>query len=1014
MKKFLLTLLTVALAVSSIVFVGAACSDNAETGNDKIYTVTFDSDGGTPVENQQVAEGKKANEPDIPVKTGYTFAGWFVKSTEWNFLAYTVTENVDLKAKWIANTYKITFDTAGGKPLSDMEVTYNEAYTLPTPEKEDYVFLGWQENETDFSQSEIWDRTGGAKLTAKWVIAKSTITFDSDGAGEVSPMTINYKEDYSLPVITKEDYKFICWTLNGVKFENGTVLTADITLVAKWEKEKFKYVENDGKITITAYIDSATDVIIPAKINGKQVTAFTSGTFNHNTWITSVTIPDGVIGIDYSAFSGCTGLTNVTIPDSVTSIGSYAFSYCSSLTNVTIGKGVKRIEGGAFWNCNRLTSVYYLGTIDQWAEISFNSLSANPLHIAHNLYINNALVTEIVLTTATKISTCAFSGCSGLTNVTIPDSVTSIGNSAFSGCTGLSNVTIPDSVTSIGDSAFYYCSSLTNINIGNNVTSIGNSIFENCSSLTTVTIGNSVTSISYHAFYGCSNLTSITIPSGVTSIGGSSFWGCGNLTNITISNSVTSIGEWAFRDCISLTNINLPDSVTDIGKSAFYGCDNLTSVALGKGVTIIRDGAFAGCDKLVEVINNSSLNITKGSKENGYIAYYALTVKQGGTSEIVNKNDYLFYTADNVNYLLGYIGKNKELTLPLNYNGENYVIHNYAFYGCTGLTSITIPDSVTSIGDYAFRDCISLTNVTIPASVTSIGDSAFYGCGGLIKEYDGIQYVDNWVVGVVNNFLLTANIKDGTRGIADSAFYNCDRLTKLTIPDSVTSIGSSAFLCCSSLTNITIPDSVTSIGNYAFLCCTGLTSITIPDSVTSIGNSAFSGCSSLTNVTIGKGVTIIGNGAFRDCPIISATIPTTAIHSIPKGYLKTVIIICGDIIDNYAFSGCTGLTSITIGNNVTSIGNYAFSGCTNLTNITIPDSVTSIGDSAFYGCSSLTSITIPDSVASIGWGLFRNCSNLKTINYTGTKEQWDAIDKGYTWDSGVDGYTLNYNYKKEN
>jgi len=291
-------------------------------------------------------------------------------------------------------------------------------------------------------------------------------------------------------------------------------------------------------------------------------------------------------------------------------------------------------------------------------------------------------------------------------------------------------------------------------------------------------------------------------------------------------------------------------------------------------------------------------------------------------------------------------------------------IGDQAFYNCTSLTSVTIPDSVTSIGDRAFRYCISLTSVTIPDSVTSIGEEAFYGCWDLTRLIipGSVTSIDKDAFCFCSS-LTSVTIPDSVTSIGDSAFYGCESLTSVTIPDSVTSIGSCAFYGCASLTSVTIPDSVTSIGGSAFYGCTSLTSVTIPDSVTSIGGSAFYNCKSLTSVTIPGSVTSIGWSAFYGCAsLTSVTIPDSVTS-----------------IGDYAFYGCTSLTSVTIPDSVTSIGDYAFYGCTSLTSVAIPGSVTSIGWSAFYGCASLTSVTIPDSVTSIGNCAFASCTSLTGI-----------------------------------
>ena len=316
---------------------------------------------------------------------------------------------------------------------------------------------------------------------------------------------------------------------------------------------------------------------------------------------------------------------------------------------------------------------------------------------------------------------------------------------------------------------------------------------------------------------------------------------------------------------------------------------------------------------------------------------------------------------------------------------------------------------VTSVKEYAFDGCSGLTSVTIPDGVTSIGENAFRGCSDALfdtKTIPGVKLVGGWAVGYTSSLSGYLDLT-GVRGIADSAFYSCSGLTSVTIPDGVTSIGSAAFRYCSGLTSVTIPDGVTSLGSYGFSGCSGLTNVTIGTGITSIRLDAFSGCRGLTSVTIPYGVTSIGENAFRNCSgLTSVTIPygvtsigqcafdgcsdalfdTTNIPGVKLvggwavGYTSSL---SGPLdltgvrgIGESAFSYCSGLTGVTIPGGVARIGNFVFSSCSGLTSVTIPNSVTSIGDSAFSGCSGLTSVTMPNSVTSIGFHAFQNCSGL--------------------------------------
>ena len=385
----------------------------------------------------------------------------------------------------------------------------------------------------------------------------------------------------------------------------------------------------------------------------------------------------------------------------------------------------------------------------------------------------------------TSIGGSAFEGCTSLTSISIPDGVTSIGDSAFVGCTSLTSISIPDGVTSIGDFAFYGCSSLTNISIPDGVTSIGNWTF-GCTSLSSINIPNSVTNIGREAFYRCSSLTSINIPDGVTSIGEGAFDNCSSLTSINIPNSVTSIGGGAFSGCSSLTSINIPDGVTSIGDFAFDGCSSLSSINIPNSVTSIGESAFSGCSSL------SSINIPDSVTRIGDAAFFGCSslTKTNYTGTIDKWTEIDF--GGNPTYYSRNLYINNQLVTKANLTTATK-ISNYAFTGCTSLTSINIPDSVTRIGDGAFSDCTSLTSINIPDGVTSIGDSAFDGCSSLTS----------------------INIPDGETSIGWRTFCGCSSLTSINIPNSVTSIGYCAFSDCYNLSDVFYSNSDTEWNNIS-------------------------------------------------------------------------------------------------------------------------------------------------------------------------------------------------------
>ena len=392
---------------------------------------------------------------------------------------------------------------------------------------------------------------------------------------------------------------------------------------------------------------------------------------------------------------------------------------------------------------------------------------------------------------------------------------------------------------------------------------------------------------------------------------------------------VVEIGDFAFYWHGSLTSITIPDSVMKIGREAFGKCSSLTSITIPKSVLEIGNRVFYNCSKLNTIV--------------------------------VEEENPNYRSEDGVLY-------NKEQTKLICCSPQKIEakildsvmkIEDDAFYDCSSLTSITIPNGVTEIGSSAFYNCSGLTSIAIPSSVTKIGKYAFYNCSSLTSIM----------------------IPNGATEIGSNAFYNCNGLTSITIPSSVTKIGEYAFYNCSSLTNIMIPNGVTEIGSGAFCHCNGLTSITIPSSVTQIGDDAFYGCSGLTSITIPDSVTEIGSGAFSSCRELNSIVVEEGNlnYRNEDGVLynkeQTELICCP-----------SQKTEVEIPKGVLKIGNNAFASCQRLTSITIPDGVTEIGYGAFSCCSGLTSITIPDSIRYISFDAFQNCNGItKLIIAAGSK-----------------------------
>ena len=537
-------------------------------------------------------------------------------------------------------------------------------------------------------------------LTVLFVLLGSTAILAADDGLITKQITLKLDEAGTLPNRIAVSRKNLITNLKIVGKINGT----DLKFIREMAGCDFNREKTDGKLSI---LDLSEAKIVAG---GDAYTSYQGNnmyTYNDK--------------LGYGAFSGCSGLTSLTIPSSVTEIGESAFQGCSGLSSLTIPSSVTSISDFAFYGCSGLTSL-------------------------------------TIPSSVTSIGNYAFSGCSGLTSLTIPSGVTSTGYGAFEGCSGLTSLTIPSSVTSIDYSAFRGCSGLTSLTIPSSVTSIGNYAFYGCSGLTSLTIPSSVTWIGYRTFSGCSGLTSLTIPSGVTKIGDEAFYGCSGLTSLTIPSSVTSIGDEAFRGCSGLTSIYAYlEKIPKLGSDVFTGCDAKNCILYVPTGTyddyLVSD--FGYFENIVDGINKDGLLTTQvtikldeagtlpdriGENQKYLITNLKIVGKINGTDlKFIREMAGRDFNGEKTDGKLSILDLSEAKIVEggsayVLYYGDNKYTSNdklgdYAFKGCSGLTSLTIPSGVTSIGDWAFLGCSGLTSIYVyTKNLPELGFNVFFGC----------------------------------------------------------------------------------------------------------------------------------------------------------------------------------------------------------------------------------------------------------------------------------------------
>lgn len=922
-----------------------------------VYNVTFVNYDGTLLYSTQVYEGEDAiYRGDIPTRpdslngTSYTFVGWNKPTTN-------IQEDTTFTAVYSSKEAQYTvrfFDYDEITILDIQYATYGNGvnYQGPLPTRKDeeaitYTFSGW-----DKDTSYI---TGDLDVYALYSesVRSVKVTYVNFDGSLLYEDVVDYGSasyyPYSDP--TRDPEGRIEYVFSGWNTSTDAVYT-DLIVVAQYTKQdrrassglSFGYDSTNEVYYVSGYSGSESDIFIPKEYEGSYGKHKVAAIYDY--------------AISYNS-----NIKTIFIEDNVTYISSYAFYSLSNLTSIRFSDRLKTINDYFVSSCDKLKSVDLPMTVNSISRNAFNSLSSsceiniderNPFYKYEDGILYNADMTTI------------YFGISNRTpnNLVILEGVKTISSEAFKYNSSILYVVLPSSIESIGSYAFYNCSNLISLEINNAACDINEYAFSDCYNMTSVDLGDSVKQLLSYSFSNIP-ITSISIPASTTFISDYAFEYCNNLTTISVHNDNP--------------NYTMMDYVL-VNKDY----TNIIIIPNGNNGVLHVSSEYTGSIDFYK-INNRSIPFVE--------------IESGNT--FYESNSKLCYSKSGES--IYYCNRSTTSVSTNDFPSNAQYIESYSFASTFDLTTITLPNSITSIRYYAFGNS-SITSITIPNNVSNLDSDIFNSCNSLTTATvgSGVTSIPYGMFHYCRN-LNSVSLPSSLTSIGGYAFSYCSSLLSINLPSNITSIDYEAFEECSSLTTVSLPSKLTYLSWNAFQSCTSLTSITIPNKVTSMDSSVFNNCTSLSSVTIGTGLTYIQSSTFYNCTSLKEIEIPSNITSIGDSAFAYCTALTGIAIpdsvtslsDN-VFNNCSSLKSVELGNGITTIPSSAFYYCSSLKKIIIPEGVTLINSSAFRYCSSLTTVVLPKTLTYIYDYAFYNCGVLNCIYYLGSSTDWNNI---YIYDS---------------